>query len=226
MIRLWRDIYVTNHQRLSLLIAVSVSSWHWLLGTYSAVPVSRSCSTPLTFCTTEKTDLDHFVYNNTTYVPLRKVAELFGKEVTWEKATKTVNILDKKADGFYTESDAVSAALIADVDGNTLNLSSSFQQQYRRGCYNNFVLSFYDYAVYDEAGNEVYRHSEEYPFSILPIVDEAISSGGKFTVNEKLDLTAKDFVPGETYRAEFFTSFEMDSVMYKMCEDTYFKIPN
>lgn len=173
-----------------------------------------------------KTDLDHFVYNNTTYVPLRKVAELFGKEVTWDKATKTVSISDKKADGFYTESDAISAALIADVDGNVLNLEFQLKNNTEEDVTITLHYPFYDFAVYDETGNEVYRHSEEYPFSILPIVDEAISSGGKFTVNEKLDLTAKDFVPGETYRVEFFTSFEMDSVMYKMCEDAYFKIPN
>jgi len=174
----------------------------------------------------EKTDLDHFMYNNTTYVPLRKAAELFGKEVTWDQATKTINISDKKTDGISMESNALSTALIADVDGNALDLEFQLRNNTSEDITITLYYPYFDFAIYDEAGNEVYRYSEEYPVSIALIKDETISGGGKFTVNERLDLSAKDFVPGETYRVDFQVSFEMDSERQMLCEDAYFKIPN
>lgn len=38
---------------------------------------------------------DNFVYNNTTYIPLREVSELLGKDVLYDNSTKTVDINDK-----------------------------------------------------------------------------------------------------------------------------------
>lgn len=38
--------------------------------------------------------MDNFLYNGTTYVPIREVAELFGKEVGWNAYDKTASILD------------------------------------------------------------------------------------------------------------------------------------
>jgi hypothetical protein len=37
------------------------------------------------------------VYKGTTYLPMRKVAELAGKDVSWDNKTKTASINDKKA---------------------------------------------------------------------------------------------------------------------------------
>jgi len=213
-------------KRLSLLFAVSVCILALTAGhVFGNSSIQVMINSLNILYNGEKTDIDHFMYRNTTYVPLRKVAELFGKEVTWDQATKTVNITDKKADGFSVGSDAVSAALIADIDGGTLDLEFQLRNVADEDVTITLYYPFYDYAVYDEAGNEVYRHSEEYPFSILPIVDQVISSGEKFTVNEKLDLSARDFVPGETYRVDFVISFEMDSEMHKLSESGYFKIP-
>jgi len=41
---------------------------------------------------------DNFIYNDTTYVPIRAVAESLGKEVKWDAQTNTVEIGDKEKD--------------------------------------------------------------------------------------------------------------------------------
>lgn len=43
----------------------------------------------------QKVEADNILYNNTTYVPLRKVAEMLGKEVKWNEETNTAGISDK-----------------------------------------------------------------------------------------------------------------------------------
>lgn len=44
----------------------------------------------------QKVNSDTIVYEGTTYVPLRAVAEMLGKEVDWNQATQTANIKDKR----------------------------------------------------------------------------------------------------------------------------------
>ena len=41
-------------------------------------------------------DVNSILYNGTTYLPMRKVAELVGKDVDWNNDTKTANIIEKK----------------------------------------------------------------------------------------------------------------------------------
>ncbi|HEX9060907.1 MAG TPA: copper amine oxidase N-terminal domain-containing protein [Clostridia bacterium] len=43
----------------------------------------------------KKVEADNFLYNGTTYVPLRAVANMLNKEVTWDGGSKTVGIDDK-----------------------------------------------------------------------------------------------------------------------------------
>lgn len=42
----------------------------------------------------EKVDAENILYNDRTYVPLRKVAEMLGKYVSWDEATNTAGIND------------------------------------------------------------------------------------------------------------------------------------
>ena len=43
-----------------------------------------------------KTDKEPFIYEGTTYLPVRAVAEAVGKEVGWDSATKTVTLTSIK----------------------------------------------------------------------------------------------------------------------------------
>jgi internalin A len=44
----------------------------------------------------EKLDANSILYNGSTYLPLRKVAEAVGKDVEWEQTTMTANIINKQ----------------------------------------------------------------------------------------------------------------------------------
>lgn len=43
-------------------------------------------------------DAENFIFEGRTYVPLRKVSEMFGKDVFWDNETRTVSIADKVQD--------------------------------------------------------------------------------------------------------------------------------
>lgn len=43
----------------------------------------------------QKVEADNILYNGTTYVPLRKISEMLGKDVTWDEATSSVDIIDR-----------------------------------------------------------------------------------------------------------------------------------
>ncbi|WMJ78494.1 MULTISPECIES: stalk domain-containing protein [unclassified Sedimentibacter] len=43
----------------------------------------------------EDVQVDSILYNGSTYLPMRKIAELVGKDVNWTQETKTANIIEK-----------------------------------------------------------------------------------------------------------------------------------
>lgn len=50
-----------------------------------------------------KVDGENILYNDKTYVPLRKIAEMLGKDVSWDEATNTADIADSHEKGFDGE---------------------------------------------------------------------------------------------------------------------------
>ena len=55
--------------------------------------------------------VDTFVYEGTTYVPVRAISEALGKEVTWEEATGDVHITDQAEQGTESAAEYTVSAL-------------------------------------------------------------------------------------------------------------------
>ena len=174
-----------------------------------------------------KLDIDTLTYNNLTYVPLRKFAELFNKEITWDGKTNTINITERKIkeDGFYTKSDNIKTALIADVGDEILEMEFQLKNITGKDITITLHYPFFDFIIYDENEAELYRYSKEYGTSATLIKDEKIYSGKKIAINENLDLTEQKLNPGEVYKVVFFVSFELKSEneRYKLYEEAYFR---
>lgn len=68
----------------------------------------------------EKVTANNILYDGTTFVPLRKAAEMLGAEVTWDGNTRTAGInLDVSN---TTDSDKVIATIVSVTDGDTVKI--------------------------------------------------------------------------------------------------------
>ncbi len=92
----------------------------------------------------EAQDIDNFLYEGTTYVPLRAISEIFEKEVTWDGETKTASIKDIEAG--EDEEDKVEIILLTQDELAYFNGDSFFNGDYLN-IRNQFLSSSYSQPV-------------------------------------------------------------------------------
>lgn len=84
----------------------------------------------------KKIDADNILYNGTTYVPLRKAAELLGKEVDWNQETKTANIIDVSKDVVKDEpKDIIKKETVNYNNGDRYDGETKNGQRHGKGTY-------------------------------------------------------------------------------------------
>ena len=92
----------------------------------------------------QKVEAENILYNGTTYVPLRTVAQILNKEVGWEAKTNTANIKDKDASKNrpvvtieMSSGEKIKLELYPEVAPNTVN---NFIALANKGFYNNLIF--------------------------------------------------------------------------------------
>ena len=76
----------------------------------------------------KKVEADNILWEGTTYVPLRKIAEMLNREVVWDDKTYTANINDKVGPNENTSNNAVNTAVAkkenieVEVSLNSINI--------------------------------------------------------------------------------------------------------
>lgn len=93
-----------------------------------------------------KLDTDTILYNNTTYLPMRKVAEAVGKDIVWNQNTMTANIVEK------TDEDTKLNNNINTVQNTELKTSDGIPIKIING--KQYVYTFDYYKVYNNEDNK------------------------------------------------------------------------
>lgn len=78
-------------------------------------------------------EVDSILYNGTTYLPMRKVAELVGKDIEWKQETKTANIVEKtdvKEGEDVVEQTTEDYKVIEEKDGYILTIEKGGKEYY------------------------------------------------------------------------------------------------
>ena len=73
-----------------------------------------------TFYSAQGNEVHPIIYNGTTYIPLRAVGELMGKNVNWDGATQTVRLDSTASGGDVTDFDTNNPSQSAPTGGVTL----------------------------------------------------------------------------------------------------------
>lgn len=93
----------------------------------------------------ENVNVDNILYNGSTYLPVRKVAEVVGKDIEWNGETKTANIIEKKVsdnmtDEFTIVQEESGISIIAEKNGETyytINYALKLMQKYGNYTFSN-----------------------------------------------------------------------------------------
>lgn len=68
----------------------------------------------------KKVNADNIIYNGTTYVPLRAIGEMLGKEIGWDQTTYTASIDDKISEKPVVNDSNPNSFTYKDENGNAL----------------------------------------------------------------------------------------------------------
>jgi len=91
-------------------------------------------------------DVNSILYNGTTYLPMRKVAELVGKDIEWYSDTMTANIVEVKKEGdtLTTESIITNDVITHTENGIILNGKEYYENRYIQ----NSIKELGNYSIY------------------------------------------------------------------------------
>ncbi len=93
--------------------------------------------------------VDSILYNGTTYLPMRKVVELVGKDIQWNQETKTANIVKKtetKEGDAVTEQTTDDYKIIKEDDGKIMIIEKDSKEYYSWGYIASCIKS-YDFSL-------------------------------------------------------------------------------
>lgn len=142
---------------------------------------------------------DNFVVDGKTYVWIRDVANMFGKEIIWDGTENTANIVDEgtyiaakddfdivaTVDGFGITKGAVNSASLMNPNGNT--------------------------------NDEILQNALEQEIKSTIAFNEALKNG--FSVTDEVKAAAKSYV--EQYRSYYKDQFVQILSSYKLTEEAF-----
>lgn len=134
---------------------------------FITIPVERN--TMNIYLEDQKVDADNFLYEGRTYVPLRKISEMFGKPVDWEQYTATASIGTKS---------------ISIFDGDVVGTVNGIPYtEYIYEYYNNFFEAELEYfevygeSEYDFANKTLKEIIAEHITQDYAVIDYAFKNG-------------------------------------------------
>jgi len=86
----------------------------------------------------EKLDSSSILYNGSTYLPLRKVAEAVGKDVEWNQSSMTANIVEKGDIKLNNETTSVENTNLETSDGIKIKVINSEKYINLEDCYKKY----------------------------------------------------------------------------------------
>lgn len=149
--------------------------------------------------------IEPFIHNGTTYLPVRAVGEAIGRDVNWNQNTKTVSIGEKPEDiNYLTEMLAPSNSASIDIfslgSKSKLNIKGhDYQTGFKRGANatNSYLVfnldSKYKELSFDYGPTAQYDHAGEIEISLNNSIKHVYSvNQGDDVKSVKIDVTGVD----------------------------------